>query len=337
MATTTITTAAATEPAKPATLRLRPEAAVTYRPLHATFAAEVEGVDFDHVTPGVIDELKRGLAKYGVLVFRRTGLDDTRHVAMSRLFGELDDVTPYNQLGRVNRLAYDELFDVSNVDGDGAIIQPDSQRGVLGKGNTLFHVDSAFNPRRAGYSLLLAHELPPKGLGGNTEFADSRTAYDDLPKDTKARINGYVLWHSQHHSRRRASPGNPLLDETKFLPESHPFGKHRLVQTHEASGRTNLYIANHAYKVDQLPLEQGQAEIGALLDHCAQPRYVCAVEWHDVGDLVIWDNTCVLHRAVPGAFEGKFKRDMRRTTVHDTSSQAWGLNTVGDTWRSGLP
>ena len=101
-------------------------------------------------------------------------------------------------------------------------------------------------------SLLLAHHLPPKGLGGETEvsipmdlrvqlilykFADTRTAYQDLPAERKDRIKDYALKHSQHHSRRVANPGHPMLEEKKFLPESHPFGTHKLVQIHEASGR----------------------------------------------------------------------------------------------------
>lgn len=104
------------------------------------------------------------------------------------------------------------------------------------------------------------------------------------------------------------SMGN--LTIVQFLPTSHPFGKHKLVQVHEPSGRTvshsiikaslnwqqsqNLYIANHAYKIESLPLEHGQAEIKTLLDHCSSPRYVCSVEWKNDGDLVIWDNTCVM-------------------------------------------
>ncbi|WVQ85208.1 hypothetical protein IAT38_007373 [Cryptococcus sp. DSM 104549] len=310
---------------------------ITYTPLHPTFVAEASGVDFENVTPEVVDEIKQGLAKYGVLVFRKTGLDDKRHVEMSRLFGELDDVTPYSKMGRVNRLAYDELFDVSNIDPEGNIFVPTGLRAIINRGNTVFHVDSSFNPRRAGYSLLLSHELPPRGSGGNTEFADTRTAYDDLPAERKEEIKDWVLWHSQHHSRRVASPGEPLLDQEKFLPTSHPFGKHTLVQQHEPSGRTNMYLANHAYRVESLPVEEGQAEIRSLLEHATHPKYVYSFEWHDVGDMIIWDNTCVMHRAVPGEFAGKYRRDMRRTTVHDMSSKAWGLNTVGDTWRSGLP
>lgn len=192
---------------------------LTFTPLHETFAAEVSGADFGHITPHLVEEIKAGLAKYGVLVFRRTGLGDDGHVALSRMFGELDDVTPYNALGRQNRLKYDELFDVSNVTSNGEIIQPDSTRGILGKGNTIFHVDSSFNPRRAGYSLLLSHELPPAGMGGNTEFADTRTAYDDLDGATKEKIQDWILWHSQHHSRRKASPNHPLLEEERVSVE----------------------------------------------------------------------------------------------------------------------
>lgn len=110
---------------------------VAYKPVHPTFVAEVSGVDWSDITPELADELKAGLAKYGVLVFRSTTLNDDSHVALARAFGPLDDVTPYNKVGRINRLKYDELFDVSNVDADGKIIQPDSMRGILGKGNTV--------------------------------------------------------------------------------------------------------------------------------------------------------------------------------------------------------
>jgi len=67
-----------------------------------------------------------------------------------------------------------------------------------------------------------------------------------------------------------------------------------------------------------------------LIEFATQEKYVCSVEWVQEGDLVIWDNTCVMHRATGGSFQGRFKRDMRRTTVHDGSTTAWGLNSVGD-------
>lgn len=167
------------------------------------------------------------------------GVDDTvpqeRHIAFSRQLGELDDVSPYNSAGRKNRLKHIELFDVSNLDENGEIATPDQARYVFNKANALFHCDSSFNGRRAGLvsaiptqftsstsdhacqSLLLAHELPQNESGdiGNTEFADSRTAYADLPQETKDRIDSYIVDHSQLHSRRKGAPNNALVWEDK--------------------------------------------------------------------------------------------------------------------------
>ncbi|KAJ9645437.1 uncharacterized protein PV06_07871 [Exophiala oligosperma] len=310
--------------------------------LAPTFGAEVSGIDFSKpVEPHVFAEVLDASAKYGVLVFRKAGLDDERHVAFSRLFGELDDVKPYLTLGRKNRFPFDELFDVSNQEDDGSIVQIGSRREQMGRGNSLFHCDSAFNPRRAGYSLLRAHELPPPGHGGNTEFADTRTAFAELPDALKAELveNDYVGANSLWHSRRKACPESEYL--ASMDPEAFPFGRHKVVQLHGPSGRTNLYIANHLHHLEhpdgtRVPEPQSTELIEALLDHATQERYVLSVEWRDVGDLVCWDNTAVMHRAGEGTFQGKFKRDMRRTTVHDGSSSAWGMN-ERSTKRMGMP
>lgn len=125
------------------------------------------------------------------------------------------------------------------------------------------------------------------------------------------------------HSRKKASP--------EFLadvdPESHPMARHRLVQVHEPSGRWNLYIASHVHHIEGLDKEESDRLVEGLLAHATQAKYVVRVEWESEGDLVMWDNTCVMHRATEGrGYEGKYVRDMRRATVHDMSSQAWGLN-----------
>ena len=104
------------------------------------------------------------------------------------------------------------LFDVGNVDPDGSVTDPKSLRAKLLNCNYTFHADSAFNPRRAGYSLLLAHELPPRELGGFTEFADTRAAYDNLDEKIKEEIKDWVCCNSQLQCRRAANPpGDPDL------------------------------------------------------------------------------------------------------------------------------
>ncbi|CAG8961598.1 hypothetical protein HYFRA_00006133 [Hymenoscyphus fraxineus] len=162
--------------------------------------------------------------------------------------------------------------------------------------------------------------------GGNTDFADTRTAYDELPKYTKEKLlkEDYVVAHSLHHSRKIAVP-----EFFKDLdPRSIKMSKHKLLQVHEPSGRMNLYIASHAHHIEGLPEEQSDSLLGELMVHCTQGKYTFSVQWRQAGDLIIWDNTCCMHRS--GTFEGGYVRDMRRTTVHDGSSMAWGMNREGE-------
>ena len=172
--------------------------------------------------------------------------------------------------------------------------------------------------------MLRAFEIPPLGNGGNTDFADSRTAFTELPDDLKQELldNDYVAAHSLAHSRKTASP----IFFKDLDPTAQKMHLHKLVQRHEPSDRMNLYVAAHAHHIEGVSLEKSKELLDTLMKHATQKKYVVSVPWQNVGDLVIWDNTCVMHRATGGAFEGKYRRDLRRTTVHDSSSSAWGLN-----------
>lgn len=130
------------------------------------------------------------------------------------------------------------------------------------------------------------------------------------------------------HSRKTAAP-----DFFKDLDvETQPMHCHELVQLHEPSNRMNIYVAAHAHHIIGVSKPDSDRILKGLLEHVTQPKYRISVPWRNVGDLIVWDNTCVLHRAGPGTYAGKFKRDLRRTTVHDASSTAWGLNNKeGDT------
>jgi alpha-ketoglutarate-dependent 2,4-dichlorophenoxyacetate dioxygenase len=187
-------------------------------------------------------------------------------------------------------------------------------------------VDSSFNPRRASYSLLHGVVLPPASTGGNTDFADTRTAFVELPEDLKETLlaNDYVVAHSIHHSRKVAAP--------EYFQDVDPstFGmkKHKLVQLHEPSDRMNLYIAAHGHHVEGISKDASDELLRTLMEHATQDKYTFSVKWENEGDLIIWDNTSVMHRS--GRFDGGYVRDMRRTTVHDASSTAWGLNQQGE-------
>lgn len=166
-------------------------------------------------------------------------------------------------------------------------------------------------------------------MGGETEFADSRTAWEELDERLKEELLEMELVgaHTLLHSRKLGSP-EYFRD---LEPESEPMMRHKIVQRHEPSGRMNLYLSTHCHHLETkecvpLPKDESDELFQRLLEHVTQPKYVLSIDWLKEGDMVAWDNTAVMHRATGGSFEGKFVRDMRRTTVHDESSTAWGLN-----------
>ncbi|KAI3333779.1 alpha-ketoglutarate-dependent 2,4-dichlorophenoxyacetate dioxygenase [Ustulina deusta] len=356
----------------------RPFKTIEVKELHPTFAAEVLGVDFEDVSEEQFSEILAAMAKYGVCVFRKTGLSDAAHVSFSRRFGELDTIRRYVPAGFKPRYGLYELFDAGNISTEPSgtssytsetaapsepirPLDPSSLRAHTNRGNGLFHTDSSFNPRRASFSLLRAAQLPPPGTGADTLFADSRTAAEELGQELLELLSGgaearqeggggkgLVGAHSIAHSRKLGSP--------EFFadldPTAAPMSRHRILQRHEPSGRMNLYVGAHLHHVEDGadPLgeeeeEEEEEEVAAkkaratvpdswglvqrLNAHATQDKYVVAVPWNDPGDLVVWDNRAVLHRVGAGAFEGRFLRDLRRTTVHDDSAAAWGLNEVG--------
>jgi len=273
------------------------------------FVAEVHGVDFavpvdEAIVAGIIGVLDR----YGVAVFRDTGLDDARHVAFSRQLGELEQAPKlFGPQGA--RFSHPELFDAGNVDRDGQILL-DERRRQYNKGNALWHTDSSFNPRRAAYSLLLAHRVPP--IGGDTEFADMLGAYAQLPEATQHAIEDLVAEHWLWHSRMLAGYPTPTAAEKAAKPPA----QHRLVQYHAGAGARTLYLAAHASHIVGWPQDRGRELLRDLMQFATQPGFTCRVRWQQAGDLVIWDNRRTMHRATP--FEDtRYPRDMRRTTVYD--------------------
>lgn len=274
------------------------ESDLVFKPLHPTFGAECHGVDFSQpVSEVTVNAIRAGMAKYGVLVFRGTQLDDAKHVAFAAQLGELDDSTTWIKPGQKYRLdPYTQLTDVGNIDEDGSVVSTDHIRHQMSLGNGLFHVDCSYNPRRAGFSLLRAHQLPPKGTGGGTAFADTRTAYEDLDEATKGKIADYVLCHSIWHSRKLGAPDNEILKQINT--EEQYMGRHKLVQLHEPSGRMNMYIAWHAHHIDGWTREESQPVLEELLRHASQDKYTFQVDWENNGDMVIWVSRYVLGLAL---------------------------------------
>jgi alpha-ketoglutarate-dependent 2,4-dichlorophenoxyacetate dioxygenase len=286
--------------------------ALTIKPLHPLFAAEVSGIDFSRpLEAQTMRAVIAAMDRYAVCVFRGTALDDEKHIAFSRLFGELE-LAPRLFGARMARFQHPELFDAGNLDASGNILV-DERRRIYNRGNALWHTDSSFNTHRSAYSLLLAHEVPPRGA--DTLFADMRAAYDELPAEMQARIEDLVAEHWLWHSRQLAGYPAPTEAERQAKPPA----QHPLVQVHPGSKRKTLYLASHASHIVGQPIEAGRALLAELIVHATQPHLVYSLPWQQPGDLVIWDNRCTMHRATP--FEDtQYRRDMRRTTVYEKAA-----------------
>ena len=275
-------------------------------PILPRFGAECSGLDLTRpLAPEEVKQVTDAMDTWGVTVWRDTGMNDEQHVEFSRNFGFLERVP--KREGAKMRLPFRELFDASNLNVEGEITQ-DPAAIQYRKGDRLWHTDSAFLEKRTSYSILLAHQVPSEG--GETWFADTRSAYEDLPQETKDFLEDKVgvnsLWW------RRKMDGAEIADEEI---EERPRARHPLVHVHKGSGRKALFIAAHTMDIEGMDKAEGRKLIKDLIEHCTQPQYVFSVKWH-AGDMVIWDNLCSMHRGGEYDYANE-KRDMRRTTVRE--------------------
>ena len=273
------------------------------------FFAELQGYDLTRpLDEAELARFRRDMDRCAVGVFRhRAPLTDEQHVAFSRQLGPLQRMKMLMMVGRsASRLSFPELIDVGNIDVDGRLLPEDDRRRAYNRGNLLWHTDVSFDPIRATYSLLAAHVVPPGGA--DTEFADMRAAWDELPEPMKQVAELLVVEHSIWHSRELA--GLAVTDEERA---SRPPSRHRLVHLHPGSGRKTLYLASHAASIVGWPLDEGRDLLRRLMEFATQPKFVYRHKWR-VGDLLVWDNLCTMHRGTPFD-DTRQARDMRRTTV----------------------
>lgn len=282
---------------------------ITTRPLHPLFVAEVADVDLRSPLPDdVFAEIDAAFKRYAVLVFPGQALTDEQQIAFSKRFGPLE--TAPNFAGKALRLRQ-EFTDISNLDHTGKILDPEDRLNRYNLGNQLWHTDSSFKAVRAKCSLLSAREIPMSG--GETQYADMRSAYDALPEERKDELAGLVAEHSIAHSRKKTGFEDFNSDAAAALPPV----PQRLVDYYPDSGRTSLYLASHASHVIGMPVEEGRALLEELIEFATQPRFVYTHQW-TVGDLVLWDNRCTMHRGRP--YDPTERRVLHRTTVSDVQT-----------------
>jgi len=282
---------------------------LTILPVTPEFVAEVGDVDLAApLAPADLQAIREAFARFAVLVFPSQSLTVEQHLAFAGHFGALERTVATQMSGRKLRTRA-EIADIANMDSEGRIWRPDSRMRLFQLGNRLWHTDSSFKAPSGYASLLYARSIAP--LGGNTEFADLRAAYDALAPATKARLEGLVAEHSLLYSRRRLGFTEFSDDERRaFAPVGRP-----LVRILPETGRRTLYLASHAGAVRGMGDEEAEALLRDLTEHATQRQFIHTHRWR-VGDLVMWDNRCTMHRGTE--FDDlRWPRDMHRATTSD--------------------
>jgi alpha-ketoglutarate-dependent 2,4-dichlorophenoxyacetate dioxygenase len=276
---------------------------ITVTRLAPAFAARIDGVDIARpLDDDTWTAIRAAFDEHSVLLFRGAGLDDETQVAFSLRFGALEVTRS------MNPAAGTPFARQSNLDiKTGEVIPSEDRRMIYQLANMLWHTDSSFKKVPSLCSLLSARIVPPEG--GDTEFASARAAYPSLPEALKRRVEDAIVVHDFSWSRDQIRPGFFTAEERAVYPPV----RHPLVRTNPANGRKSLFLGAHASHIEGRPIDEGRALLKELLAHVTQPQFCYRHEWQ-VGDLVVWDNRCVLHRATP--FDAtRYKRLMQRTTI----------------------
>ena len=286
--------------------------AITVYPITPSFAAEIGDVDLARlIDPTDVQAIKDAFTQYAVLIFPDQHLSADQHLDFARHFGPLETTIAVYRKDAPLRLRK-EFADVSNLNHDNEVSGKESRLRLFQMGNRLWHTDSSFKRLPARASLLYARSIPP--VGGHTEFADERAAYDALPEEMKRHLDRLVAEHSIFNSRARLGFTNFSDDERRGMPPVPQV----VVRTIPESGRKSLYLASHAGRIFGMPEHEGRALIDQLVAHATQRQFVYTHRWR-VNDLVMWDDRCTMHRGTE--FDDlRWKRDVQRATVCDVAN-----------------
>jgi alpha-ketoglutarate-dependent taurine dioxygenase len=268
----------------------------TSRPITPALGLEVTGLSTDElVTPGGAQKAQEALDRYGVVVYREIHIDDDDLLALSRMMGTLV----------VQRTGEHEHPEIQTITLDPT--KTDALLASFRQGNFHWHIDGATDELPQKGTLLTAREVDP--AGGDTEFASTYAAYEALPAGEKSEIDSLQVVHSFAHAQSLANP-DPTPEE-RAVWDRVPARVHPLVWQRR-NGRKSLLLGATAAEVVGWPADKGRELLEGLQDWCTQPRFTLRHTWYR-GDLVMWDNTGMLHRASP--FEPTTVRLMHRTTL----------------------
>lgn len=279
--------------------------AITVTPLGHGIGAQIDGVNLrEPVLPVVKEQIIAAWMQHKVLRFRgQQGMSTQQLVDFSKTFGELDRApTPANKTGKPYLAEFPDVTAISNIVVDGQPI------GGLGSYEAEWHTDMSYNELTPSASILYAIEIPPGG--GDTWFCDMVTAYEKLPADLKARIASLQCVHdaSRNSAGMLRKGWKEVTDPRETIGAVHP-----LVRTHPVTKQKALYLGRrrNAY-IPGLSLGDSESLLDLLWSHAVRPEATWVQVWK-VGDVLIWDNRCTMHRR--DAFDPATRRLMHRTQI----------------------
>jgi alpha-ketoglutarate-dependent taurine dioxygenase len=269
------------------------------KPVDATLGAVVTGVDLRTPGPLAWEEILGAFHDYAVLVFPGQHLTPEEQRAFASRFGPIS--TPEQAIAPRSSVVLPRAdldhgaFDVANLSKGGQLVSdPDDEWLQALAGNFEWHTDSSYMPVSAQASMLTAHVIPD--AGGETQWADMRTAYECLSKQTTARIECLSAFHSFAYAQSRFRGEDPCVSDHLIGAPLRP-----LVKVHPKTGRRALYVGRHAFGVPGLSDEESTSLLDSLNEFACESDRVYSHSW-TVGDLVVWDNRAVLHRGRPWDF-----------------------------------
>jgi taurine dioxygenase len=270
--------------------------------------AEIVPVDLRTIDDAAFATIHRAWIDHQVLLFRDQHLTDQDLIGFSRRFGDLDHA-PIQENGQSIANGMPEIYVVSNVMENGMAI------GSLGYGEAVWHTDMSYLHAPPKASMLYALEIPP--TGGDTSFVDMYSAFDALPESLRQRALGLRVKHDgTYNSGGYVRQGVTPTDD----PRRAPGTMHPLVCTHPESGRRMLYLGRRKMAwLEGFDLADSDALLDEIWTFATQDQFVWTHQWR-VGDLVLWDNRCTMHRRDP--FDAATRRIMHRTQVKGSAPPA---------------
>jgi alpha-ketoglutarate-dependent taurine dioxygenase len=277
-------------------------------PTQATLGATVTGVNLNSLDDEQWRAIEAAWYEYAVLVFPAQHIEEDAHIALGERIGPLEELM-------TNRKA----VPISNRKADGSSVDLSSDHFQILKGNEGWHTDSTYMPLSARASILAADVVPEEG--GQTEWADMRAALDALDPDTRKKIADLAAHHSLYYSQ--AKVGHQASSGASYGLSDQDIPLRPLIKVHPVTRRPALFIGRHAHAIPGLSEEESESLLDQLTDFACQPPRVFAHTWRP-GDVVMWDNRCVLHRARP--YDYSLPRVMRHVRVAGDPRTEAGIN-----------